>query len=289
MSAVGDPLGPDQEEMVAALPSQVEREELVVFIQTHLRPGFGNETSRGFSLFMKAYRLLLERQLARFRQEFYQPTTEAMLRLEKSLALQEETQRAGIASMERSATHAEDASQRTEKTVPKIEKAVQTAFDGYDPKILSQRITESFEKSMVEPLEKTNEKLNATLEVFQEVLLHAEQAIKILRRVSFPSIAGVTFMLALLLCGSLSAYIIGRMGTAYDRKLAAAVENNGDAFAQLAQLHARIQVVPQGDQQGNPIPGHYALSLENADAAQVKTKDPQRRGVIFFQKSDDNN
>jgi hypothetical protein len=33
------------------------------------------------------------------------------------------------------------------------------------------------------------------------------------------------------------------------------------------------------------MPGHCALSLDNADVAQIKTDDPRRRRVIFFKET----
>jgi hypothetical protein len=285
MSSLVDPLAEQWEESIAALPTQAERDEVTAFIQNYFRPGAGTGIMRSFFLLLKANRCHLEKQPERLRKEFYDPLAELMQRLEKSLTVQYEGQKAGITAMERSGTQADKAAQRVELIVPKVEGIVQAAFDRIQTESLTKKITHTVVKSAVEPVAKTNEKLGQTLELLDNALVSIQETMKVLRNFSLPTIVGVAFIAALLLCGSISACIIGRMGTAYDRKLAAAVASNGDAFAELAQLRAKIEIMPQGDAEGNPIPGHYALSLENAEAAQMKRNDPRGRGLIFFQAS----
>ncbi|HEY0256212.1 MAG TPA: hypothetical protein VGC39_02125 [Candidatus Methylacidiphilales bacterium] len=276
-----DPLGFSMEGLVAVLPTQEEREELALFIEDHLKRGAGAGVLRGFFLLLKAYRIFMDGLPERFRKEFAE-LSETMLRLEKSLAVFQQGQKESVAVLERSAGHAGKVAQRMEKVIPQIEAIVQKAFDQIDTTALSQRITETVLKSTVDPIAKTNEKLGATLDVLQEVLGHTERATKTLRSLSLPMIAGVAFLAALILGGSISAVIVSRISQAYAQRLSAAVEANGDSFAKLARLHAKVEVVPQGDAAGNPVPGRWALLLDGAETVEMKTNDPRRRGVVFF-------
>ena len=132
------------------------------------------------------------------------------------------------------------------KVIPQIEAIVQKAFDQIDTKVLSQRITETVLKSTVDPIAKTNDKLGGSLDVLQELLGHTVEATKTLRSHSLPMIAGVAFLAALILCGSISALVITRISHAYDQRLSTAVATNGAAFAELARLHAKIEVGSPG-------------------------------------------
>ena len=284
--SLADPLAESWEETIAALPSAAERAEATAFIQNDLRQGVGVGLLRGWFLLMKANRLFMESMPARLRKEFSQEIMEEIVRLGKSLAAHDKNWKEGVSSLERSATHAENAAQRIEKIVPHTDKIVQDAFDRIDTTKLSGAISQTVMKSTVEPVTKTNEELKSTSELLRELVLHTNAAIKALSLLSLPGIAGVVFLAALLLCGSVAAIVVGRIHAGYDRELALAVETNGPAFAQLSRLHAKLEIAPQGDTQGNPIPGCWALSVDAAEEAQMKTNDPRRRGVIFFKEGD---
>jgi hypothetical protein len=92
MSPLTDPLAEQWEETIAALPSQAERDEVTAFIQNYFRQGAGTGIMRSFFLLLKANRCYLEKQPGRYRQEFYDPLAELMLRLERGLSLQLEGQ-----------------------------------------------------------------------------------------------------------------------------------------------------------------------------------------------------
>jgi hypothetical protein len=90
-------------------------------------------------------------------------------------------------------------------------------------------------------------------------------------------------------------YLYGYFGLSdwYKERLAAKYEQidanaqaNQQAYAKLTGLNVTIEVVPQGDAQGNVVPGHYALTMKGADDAQLKNGDDGQAGVIFFQGRD---
>ncbi len=81
-----DPLGSNMEEVIAALPTQQERDEFTLFIEEHLKRGTGAGILRGMFLLLKANRCYLEKLPGQFNRELVQPIRDHALRMEEKLS-----------------------------------------------------------------------------------------------------------------------------------------------------------------------------------------------------------
>jgi hypothetical protein len=293
LSAVLDPLGLNMEEVISSLPIQQERDELSVFIEEHLKRGTGAGILRGLFLLLKANRCYLEKLPGQFNRELVQPIIENMLRLETSIGLQNKSQEKALLQTNRCLESSTRAADRMEAVVPKVEGVVQKAFDKIDSSKLTQKVEDSVMEGVVKPITKINHELEMTLPQMQK---RSEIVNKLMEKTTWYNVK-----LFFLNCASawgivfFCLYLYGYFGLSdwYKEKLAAKYEQidanaqaNQQAYAKLTGLNVTIEVVPQGDAQGNVVPGHYALTMKGADDAQLKNGDDGQAGVIFFQGRD---
>src|SRR3984957_20643512 len=129
-----DPLGSNMEEVIAALPTQQERDELTLFIEEHLKRGTGAGILRGMFLLLKANRCYLEKLPGQFNRELVQPIRDHALRMEKSSAVQIEAQKQIAIQNERTTTRSVGVMDRMESIVPQVENVVQRSVDKVDTK-----------------------------------------------------------------------------------------------------------------------------------------------------------
>jgi hypothetical protein len=293
LSAVLDPLGLNMEEVISSLPIQQERDELSVFIEEHLKRGTGAGILRGLFLLLKANRCYLEKLPGQFNRELVQPIIENMLRLETSIGLQNKSQEKALLQTNRCLESSTRAADRMEAVVPKVEGVVQKAFDKIDSSKLTQKVEDSVMEGVVKPITKINHELEMTLPQMQK---RSEIVNKLMEKTTWYNVK-----LFFLNCASawgivfFCLYLYGYFGLSdwYKERLAAKYEQidanaqaNQQAYAKLTGLNVTIEVVPQGDAQGNVVPGHYALTMKGADDAQLKNGDDGQAGVIFFQGRD---
>jgi hypothetical protein len=284
--------GPTQA-MVSALDSQEERDRLTHFLTVDLQDGKGTGILGDVFLLLKANRCYLEKLPGQFNRELVQPIIENMLRLETSIGRQIETQDKILMETRRCANASTDAAGRMEEVVPKVESVVQKAFDKIDSSKLTQKIEDSVMDGVVKPIAKINHELEMTLPQMQK---RSEIVNKQMEKTTWYNVK-----LFFLNCASawgmvfFCLYLYGYFGLSdwYKERLAAKYEQidanalaNQQAYAKLTGLNVTISVVPQGDAQGNVIPGHYALAMHGADDAQLKSGDDGPSGVIFFQGHD---
>ena len=288
-----DPIGSNMEEVVAALPTQQERDELTFFHEEHLKRGTGAGILRGLFLLLKANRCYLEKLPGQFNRELVQPVVENMLRLETSIGLRTKAEEKTLVQMNWCAESATASASRMEAVVPKVERVVQNAFDKIDTHALTHKITDTVLDSTVKPIAKINHELETTLPQMQQ---RSEIVNKQMEKTTWynvklfflncATIWGILFF-CLYLYGyfGLSDWYKERLATKYEQ-IDANTQANQQAYAKLTGLNVTIEVAPQGDAQGNVMPGHYALVMKGADDAQLKTADDGPSGVIFFQGRD---
>ena len=180
-----DPLVASWHETVQALPTVEEREELSHFIRHDLREGVGAGILRGLFLLLKANRLYLEQLPDKYNQELVQPMRDLLLRWEKSVATQIETQKLIAAQNERTSAKSFEAMECAKGIVPKVESAVQVAVDKIDTEALSRQITATVIKSTVEPVACTNEELRKMIKLLMELIEKIKEAIDVLLRISW--------------------------------------------------------------------------------------------------------
>ena len=288
-----DPLGFNMEEVIAALPTQQERDEYTLFVEEHLKRGVGAGILRGMFLLLKANRCYLEKLPGQFNRELVQPVRDLFLRLEKSLAVQIEAQKQIAAQNERTAVKSFTIMERMDSLVPKIETAVQDAVDRIDTGAITQQITDTVLESTVKPITQLNQELARTFPEMERrsktVLGHMEKMTWYNIKLFFLNCASFWGIIFFCLYG----YGYYDLNNWYEKRLAAKYEQidanaqvNHEAYAKLTQLNVTISVVPQNDAQGNVIPGHYAVVMKGADNAGMQTRNDGSAGAILFQGHD---
>ena len=286
--------------MIAALDSQEERDRLTRFFTVDLREGKGVGILGDVFLILKANRCYMEKLPGQFNRELVEPFTENMLRLETTIGLQNKAQKEGLTRFSDCANSAISAAQRMETLVPKVDKAVQGAFDKIDTKALSQQFTDTVVKSAVEPVAQTNKELKETAKLLKDLIGIIREVIGILKEVSLKGILIGCFGTSFAICALISLFAYVGVKNSYDvslekqneklSALANAIEKvqsttagNQQASDYLSRLQASIEVKPMLDDSGNLIDGQYVLTLQGADAAQVL---PDAKGVISFHAND---
>ena len=286
--------------MVASLESQEERDRLTYFLTVELQDGKGTGILGDVFLLLKANRCYMEKLPGQFNRELVQPLTENMLRLETTIGLQNKTQKEGLTQLNGCTNSAISAAQRMETVVPKVDKAVQGAFDKIDTKALTQQITDTVVKSAVEPVAKTNKELNETAKLLKDLIGMIREVIGILKEVNLKGILIGCFGTSFAICAFFFLFAYLGVRHSYDdsletqnqklRDLAASIEKvqstvagNQNAYDFLSRLQASIEVKPMAGQSGNLMDGQYVLILPGADAAQVL---PDGKGVISFHGND---
>jgi hypothetical protein len=291
--------GPTQA-MVASLDSQDERDRLTRFLTVELQDGKGTGILGDVFLLLKANRCYMEKLPGQFNRELVQPLTENMLRLETTIGLQNKTQKEGLTHLIGHANSAISAAQRMETVVPKVDKAVQGAFDKIDTKALTQQITDTVVKAAVEPVAKTNKELNETAKLLKDLIVIIREAIGILKEVNLKGILIGCFGTSFAICAFI--FMVAYLGVrhSYDDSLetqnqklhdiATTIEKvqstsagNQKAYDFLSRLQVSIEVKPMADGPGNLMDGQYVLIFSDADAAQVL---PDAKGVISFHGND---
>jgi len=289
-----DQLGFNMEEVIAALPTQQERDELTLFNEEHLKRGTGAGILRGLMLLLKANRCYLEKLPGQFNRELVQPLVENMLRIETTIAQQVELQKGMVDQMDRCFVSASLSADRMEAVVPKIERVVQNSFDKIDTRMLTQQITHTVVKSTVEPVGETNRELQKMLQLLTTLIEKAKEVLGLLPKIAWRQILlgslGVTFAFWAII------FIFSYQGMKHSfnasldlqtqkfQALADAVVRaqntaigNQVAYDELSHLQATIEVKPLPDD-----PTHYVLILPGADAAQVM----DGKGTISFHGND---
>jgi hypothetical protein len=282
--------------MVASLDSKGERDRLTHFLTIDLQDGKGTGILGDVFLLLKANRCYMEKLPGQFNRELVQPLTENMLRLETTIGLQNKTQKEGLTHLNGCTNSAISAAQRMETVVPKVDKAVQNAFDKIDTNALTQQITDTVVKSAVEPVAQTNKELRKMADLLAGLIEKAEKIFDMLHKTAWRQILlgslGVTFTFWAII------YIFAYQGMKHSfdasldlqnqklQALAGAIEKsqnaaigNQAAYDELSHLQAAIEVKPLSDD-----PSHYVLILPGADAAQVI----DGKGAISFHGNDIN-
>jgi hypothetical protein len=283
-----DPLGSNMEEVVAALPTQRERDELTLFIEEHLKRGTGAGILRGLFLLLKANRCYLEKLPEQFNSELVQPIIENMLRLETSIGLQVKAQDKTLVQANRCAESSTAAAGRMEAIIPKVEGVVQTAFNKIDPSALTRKIEDTVMEGVVKPVAKVNEKCDQLQEKLEKRVPVLTGALKWLT-------VGNFFVWALscaLLIGAVAIYVVfeeeqemvTQLQTRVNEeieKVHATAQVNEQTLNALARLNVAIEINPEKDWWGNVMPYHYCIAIKGADSGNTIYKNWQRYGAIF--------
>jgi hypothetical protein len=283
-----DPLGSNMEEVVAALPTQRERDELTLFIEEHLKRGTGAGILRGLFLLLKANRCYLEKLPEQFNSELVQPIIENMLRLETSIGLQAKAQEKTLVQANRCAESSTAAAGRMEAIIPKVEGVVQTAFNKIDPSALTRKIEDTVMEGVVKPVAKVNEKCDQLQEKLEKRVPVLTGALKWLTLGNF-------FVWALscaLLIGAVAIYVVfeeeQEMVTQLQTRVKEEIEKvhataqvNEQTLNALARLNMAIEINPEKDWWGNVMPYHYCISIKGADSGNTIYKNWERYGAIF--------
>jgi hypothetical protein len=286
--------------MIASLDSQEERDRLTRFITVDLRDGKGTGILGDLFLLLKANRCYLEKLPGQFNRELVQPLTESMLRLETSTGLQLKAHKEGLTQLNGFTNSATSAAQRMEAVVPKVDKAVQSAFDKIDTRALTQQITDTVVKSAVEPVAKTNKELKETAKLLRDLVENVHQVISVLKEVNLKGILIGCFGTSFAICAFIFIFAYLGVRHSYDdsletqnqklRDLAATIEKvqssaagNQKAYDELTSLQVPIEIKPMTDTSGNPLGGQYVLIFPGADAAQMQA---DGKGVISFHGDD---
>jgi hypothetical protein len=289
VSAVLDPLGFNMEEVIAALPTQQERDEFSRFLEEHLKRGTGAGILRGLFLLLKANRCYLEKLPGQFNHELVQPIIENMLRLETSIGRQIETQDKILVETRRCANASNDAADRMEAVVPKVEGVVQTAFDKIDSSALTSKFEDSIIEGVLKPVAKVNDKCDQLQDKLDKRLPMLMSAVKWVNIWSF-----LTCVVAcVLIIGAIAIYVVFSMeqemvGTLQTRvkeeieKVHATAQVNEQTLNALARLNVALEINPEKDWWGNEMPYHYCISIKGADSGNTIYKNWQRYGAIFL-------
>jgi hypothetical protein len=283
-----DPLGSNMEQVVAALPTQQERDELTLFIEEHLKRGTGAGILRGLFLLLKANRCYLEKLPDQFNRELVKPMIENLRRIEASIMLHTEWQEKAQAQVERCVTSAAKAADRMEAVVPKVEGVVQNAFDNIDSSALTKKIEDSVMEGAVKPVAKVNDKCDQLQEKLDKRLPGLTIALKWLTISNFV----VWALGCALIIGAIAIYVVFSMeqemvGTLQTRvkeeieKVHATAQVNEQTLNALARLNVAIEINPEKDWWGNIMPYHYCISIKGADSGNTIYKNWERYGANF--------
>jgi hypothetical protein len=283
-----DPLGSNMEQVVAALPTQQERDELTLFIEEHLKRGTGAGILRGLFLLLKANRCYLEKLPDQFNRELVKPMIENLRRIEARIMLHTEWQEKAQAQVERCVTSAAKAADRMEAVVPKVEGVVQNAFDNIDSSALTKKIEDSVMEGAVKPVAKVNDKCDQLQEKLDKRLPGLTNALKWLTISNFV----VWALGCALIIGAVAIYVVFSMeqemvGTLQTRvkeeieKVHATAQVNEQTLNALARLNVAIEINPEKDWWGNIMPYHYCISIKGADSGNTIYKNWERYGAIF--------
>jgi hypothetical protein len=294
-----DPLGSNMEEVIAALPTQQERDEFTLFIEEHLKRGTGAGILRGMFLLLKANRCYLEKLPGQFNRELVQPIRDHALRMEKSSAIQIEAQKQTAIQNERTTTRAVGVMDRMESIVPQVDNVVQRSVDKVDTKALTQQISATLLESTVEPVRKTNQELLKMAGHLNDLIEKAKQALEILLAITWKKMFLSSLGISFFVWGVIFFFAYRGMQQSFDSSLQSVRaeqnqklddlsawvgqtlgtgEDNRNVGERLSHLQVATDVKPLSD--GTD---HYAFSITNAYDAKVL---PDGTGVIYFQGPD---
>jgi hypothetical protein len=296
---VFDPLGLNMEEVIAALPTQRERDEFTLFIEEHLKRGTGAGILRGLFLLLKANRCYLEKLPGQFNIQLIQPMRDLLMRWEKSLGSQIDVQKQIATQNERTTTRSIEVMDRLDGIVPKVENIVQKSVDKVDTEALTRQITATLMQSTVEPVRKTNLELLKMANLLSDLIAKANRVLETLLKITwkkmFLSSLGISFFIWAIIFffayhGMQQSFETSLQGVRAEQNqklldLSASVatalgngEDNRNVGDRLSHLQVTTDVKSLTDGAD-----HYAFTITKAYDAKVL---PDGTGVIYFEGPD---
>jgi hypothetical protein len=296
---VFDPLGLNMEEVIAALPTQQERDEFTLFIEEHLKRGTGAGILRGLFLLLKANRCYLEKLPGQFNAQLIQPMRDLLMRWEKSLGSQIDVQKQIATQNERTTTRSIEVMDRLDGIVPKVENVVQKSVDKVDTEALTRQITATLMQSTVEPVKTTNLELLKMAHLLADLIEKAKEILETLLKITwrkmFLSSLGISFFV----WAVIFFFAYHGMQQSFETSLQAArAEQNQKLLDLSASLTKALGTVEDNRYVGERLsrlqvttdvklltdaPNHYAFTITKAYDAKVL---PDGTGVIYFQGPD---
>ncbi len=294
-----DPLGFNMEEVIAALPTQQERDEFTLFIEEHLKRGTGAGILRGMFLLLKANRCYLEKLPGQFNRELVQPMRDLFLRLEKSLAAQIDAQKQIAIQNERTIARSVEVMDRMDSIVPKVENVVQRSVDKVDTKALTQQLSATLMESTVEPVRMTNLELLKMANLLADLIDKAKQVLDTLLEITWKKMFLSSLGISFFVWAIIYFFAYHGMQQSFETSLQAAraeqnqklldlsasvtqalgtVEDNRNVGERLSHLQVTTDVKSLADGSNN-----YAFTITKAYDAKVL---PDGTGVIYFQGPD---
>jgi hypothetical protein len=294
-----DPLGFNMEEVIAALPTQQERDEFTLFLEEHLKHGTGVGILRGIFLLLKANRCYLEKLPGQFNRELVQPMRDLLLRMEKSLATQIEVQKQIAAQNEHTTAQSIEVMDRMDAIVPKVENVVQRAVDRVDAKALTQQISATLFQAAVEPVQAMNLELLKTANRLADLIEKAKQVFEILLKITWKKMFLSSLGIAFCIWAVIFFFAYHWMQQSFEASLQvvrteqnqklldlsasiANVQSSAEDTQSVGERLSRLQVTTDVKRLDDGT-DHYAFTITKAYDAKVL---PDGTGVIYFEGPD---
>ncbi len=270
---------------ISCLPSAEKRDAAWEFYLERLVGGSAGETLSGLILLLEANGVFLLTLPEKFHGELTLPITAQLSALREELRDHVERQRASLRAADVANESLEKANQVLADTSAELAGKVSAAVRQMDVTALAQQVHAQLEASTIAPLRFALRDLPEQSRQITAVGKAAESSVQTWRQVHLGGLI-LNVSLAALLAGSLlfgSGWF--RLQRHFNERLAAEIASlngSGETFKEAALLNVPVRLMPWTDQDGNPVPGGYALVIDQPEDTAMHTVDGQKRGVIFF-------
>ncbi|MEI9896742.1 MAG: hypothetical protein WDN28_23500 [Chthoniobacter sp.] len=295
--AFGQTTGPEEDTdsrrywraAISHLSDPQKRDAAWDFYLRKLEARQSGDTLSGLVLLLEANGAFLASLPEKIQQELFDPLSERLTTLKDYLAAHQAHESEMLAVLEKAAERNANTNARAIATVVKVEDTLRRAATSIDARALVNSVKDQLEDEALQPFKRVLKDLVTSTKCITEATVAAETAVQKWRRVHLGGVAAG--LLALAFFAFLIASLWYRRDTEHrfeERFTNALVQldTSRGSLSQLAKLGVVVRIVSSADNDGNAIPDHYAVVIDQAEAADLREFDGRRQGVVFVRAAD---
>jgi len=270
---------------ISALPTAEKRDAAWEFYLDKFTGTNAGDTLSGLILLLEANGAFLLTLPAKFHEDMTLPIIERLSAMREELQANVEGQRAALRAADAVNEGLDKANKQFAATTALFAFKVRAAAAQIDTGALANQVYCSLHSSIAIPLRNELRALPEQSKRLDEASKAAESSIEKWRRVHLGGIILNASIAALLVASLLFCFAWFRLQRHFNEQLAAEIaqiSGNHETLKETALLNIPVHLTPWSDQDGKPVPGGYAFSIDHAEDAAVQTTDSGKRGVIFF-------
>lgn len=270
---------------ISCLPTAEKRDAAWEFYLDKLAGNRAGDTLSGLILLLEANGAFLLTLPEKFHAELIRPVTDQLRSLREELHGNTERERVSLRAADVANESLEKANQLLANARAELDGKVCAAIRQIDIIALAVQVREQLETSLFDQLHYALRDLPEQSRQIADATKAAESSIKTWSKVHLGGIILNVSICILLMAGLLFGFGWFRLQRHFKERLAVEINRisaGNETFREAALLNVPIHIISCTDQNGNRVPGGYALVIDQAEDVATQPAEGGKRGVIFF-------